>query len=260
MLTTLAGYRVISANLERSLKSTAAQKQVVRESEYYLAKIEKVKSIDDFLGDTRVFNFAMKAWGLEDMSYAKAFMRKVLTEGIDAKDSFANSLSDTRYKEFAEAFNFERYGETTTVFDRTRQGTVDRYVRQKMEEDAGDQNEGVRLALYFERKAESITSAYGILADKALLKVVETAVGLPATISLLDLDRQAELINERLDIEDLKDPKKLKELLTQFAAMWEIDNPTTAQVTPALLIGQPTEASIGTDLLSSLQNLKLGGL
>jgi hypothetical protein len=129
-----------------------------------------------------------------------------------------------------------------------------------MEEDAGDQNEGVRLALYFERKAESITSAYGILADKALLKVVETAVGLPATISLLDLDRQAELINERLDIEDLKDPKKLKELLTQFAAMWEIDNPTTAQVTPALLIGQPTEASIGTDLLSSLQNLKLGGL
>ena len=126
----------------------------------------------------------MKAFGLEDMTYAKAFMRKVLDEGIDKRDSFANSLTDQRYREFVETFNFARYETTTTIFDRTRQGTVDRYVRQTLEEDAGAQNEGVRLALYFERKASRASvSAYSILADPALLKVVQTALGIPASAS-----------------------------------------------------------------------------
>lgn len=260
MLTTLASYQLISTNLTRSLTTAAAQPQVARETEYYLANIESVKSIDDFLSDDRLFNYAMKAWGLEEMTYAKAFMRKVLTEGIDSDQAFANTLSDSRYRNFAEAFNFARYGDTTTVFDRTRQGTVDLYVRQKVEEDAGSQNEGVRLALYFERNAENITGPYDILADKALLKVVQTSLGLPETISLLDLDRQADLISDRLDVEDFKDPEKLQAFLAQFAARWEIDNPTTTQAAPTLLIGQPLEAAISEGLLSSLQNLKLGGI
>ena len=114
-----------------------------------------MKSIDDFLADDRLFTYAMKAFGLGDMAYAKAFMRKVLEGGIDANESFANSLADKRYRDFAETFNFARYGEATTVFTRAGQGTVDNYVRQALEENAGAQNEGVRLALYFQRKADA---------------------------------------------------------------------------------------------------------
>ena len=158
MLTTLASYTLISSNLTRSLDNVADRPQVARETEYYLAHIEDVKSIDDFLADKRLFAYAMKAFGLSDLTYAKALMRKVLVEGIDESDSLANTLTDLRYRDFAETFNFVRYGEATTVFDRTRQGTVDRYVQQTLEEDAGAQNEGVRLALYFQRKASSITT------------------------------------------------------------------------------------------------------
>jgi len=259
VLTTIASYNLISANLDRTLKTTSSQPLVARESEYYLANIENVKSIDDFMSDDRLFNYAMKAWGLGEMSYAKAFMRKVLTEGIESNDSFANTLSDSRYRAFAEAFNFKTFGATTTVFDEVRQGAVDRYVRQQVEEDAGSQNEGVRLALYFERKASGITSSLSILADKALLQVVETALGLPETISLLDLDQQEKLIDSRLDVEDLKDPEKLAKFLTRFTALWEINNPTSSASSPALLI-QPVQTGFSADLLSSLQNLRLGGL
>jgi Protein of unknown function (DUF1217) len=259
VLTTIASYNLISANLDRTLKVTANQPQVARDSEYYLANIEDVKSIDDFMGDDRLFNYAMKAWGLGEMSYAKAFMRKVLTEGIESNDSFANTLSDSRYREFAKAFNFQTFGSTTTVFDEVRQGAVDRYVRQQVEEDAGNQNEGVRLALYFERKASGITSSLSVLADKALLQVVETALGLPQTISLLDLDQQVKLIDDRLDVEDLQDPEKLSKFLTRFTALWEINNPTSSATSPALLI-QPVQTGFSADLLSSLQNLRLGGL
>ena len=260
MLTTLASYATIAGNLQRSLSTTAAKPQVARDTEYYLAHIVDVKSIDDFLGDDRLFAYAMKAFGLEDMTYAKALMRKVLAGGIDKRDSFANSLVDPRYRDFAATFNFVRYDVATTIFDSTRQGTVDRYVRQTLEEDAGQQNEGVRLALYFQRKASGLTSAYGILADVALLKVAQTALGIPASASAMDIDRQAQMISAKLDIEDLKDPEKLASFLNRFASLWELENPTSAPASPSLLFSQPLELGIGADLLASLQNLKLGGL
>jgi hypothetical protein len=259
VLTATVSYRIIAGNLDRSLANTAAKPEVAREAAYYLEKIENVKSIDDFLADDRLYRFAMKAFGLGDMAYAKAFMRKVLVEGIDNPESFARKLTDTRYREFAETFNFERFGSTTTVFSRTRQGTVDRYVRQTLEEDAGRQNEGVRLALYFERKASSITSAYNILGDVALLKVVQTVLGLPASMSFADIDRQAEMIKARLDIADLSNPDKVKALLDRFTSLWEVNNPTSPATSPAILIGQPSTIGIGESVLAALQNLKLGG-
>jgi hypothetical protein len=257
--TTSISYAIIATNLPRSLKTTAAKPQVARETAYYLDNIQKVKSISDFLGDDRIFAYAMRAFGLQDMAYAKAFMRKVLTEGIADSSSFANKLSDTRYREFANTFNFAQFGATTTIFDDTRQGTADRYIRQTLEEDVGGQDEGVRLALYFGRKAAGLTSALGILADTALLKVVQTALNLPATMSLLDIDKQAAMISARLDIEDLKNPEKLAKFLKRFTSLWELSKPNTATSVPAMLIGRPVEAGIGGDLLASLQKLKPGG-
>ena len=96
MQTTFSTYGTIANNLTRSLKTTAAKPQVAREAAYYLANIPNVKSIDDFLGNKRLFSFAMKAYGLQDMTYAKAFMRKVLTEGVADSTAFANRLADDR--------------------------------------------------------------------------------------------------------------------------------------------------------------------
>jgi len=259
VLTTTASYMQIARDLPRFLSVTAAKPQVARETEYYLANIEKIRSIDDFLGDQRIFAFAMKAFGLEDMTFAKGFIRKVLTEGLDDRDSLANKLTDPRYREFAETFNFARHGEVTTIFERTRQGTVDKYVRQTLEEDSGRLNQGVRLALYFERKAPTITGALAILADSALLKVTQVALGLPAATSALDIDRQAALIEERLNLADLRDPDKLRTFLNRFTSLWEIENPTRPPATPTIVVGQPIEYGLGSGLLASLQNLKLGG-
>ena len=55
---------------------------VDRETKYYLENISKVKTIDEFVKDDRLFRYAMKAHGLEDMAYAKAFMVKALKEGV----------------------------------------------------------------------------------------------------------------------------------------------------------------------------------
>jgi hypothetical protein len=257
VVNTYTSYQLIMRDIDRSIENVGKQPVVERETAYYLENIEKVKSIDDFLADDRLYKYAMKAYGLDDMAYAKAFMRKVLTEGIRDSDSFANKLSDKRYYEFAKTFNFERFGETTTIFDDTRTGTVDKYMRQTLEEDAGNQNEGVRLALYFERKASSIDNFYQILADPALAQVVRTALGYPSAIAQADIDKQVNMMAARIDIEDFKDPEKVGEFLKRFTSLWELENPSSSpQTSIAALFSQPAEFGISTDLLLTMAQLK----
>ena len=261
MLSTIADYLRISKDMGKSLTLTAEKPDVSRETDYFLANIGNVKSIDDFLKDYRLYSYAMKAFGLSDMTYAKAFMRKVLTEGISDKNSFANKLSDPRYKEFAAAFNFAALGTGATQTTQATTGVAQNYVQQVMEQDAGDQNEGVRLALYFTRKASSIKTPYQILADKALTQVVQTALGLSPMISSADIDAQASMLSKMINFTDFQDPAKVSKFTQRFAAMWDA---TQAQndtsLNPALvLFGQPTTGStMDTDMLTKLQTIRLG--
>jgi hypothetical protein len=259
---TLVSYQMLTNNLDRTLKNTAAEADVSRDTNYYAAHIGKVTSIDDFLGDYRLFSYAMKAFGLEDMTYAKAFMRKVLTEGVASNDTFANKLSDKRYADFATAFNFAALGDKATRTAAATTQVVDKFVRQTVEEDAGKKNEGVRLALYFQRKAPSITNVYQILADPALSQVVRTTLGLSDYSAAADIDLQANYLKKRLDLTDFQDPTKLTKFIQRFSALYDIKNPeaatgsSTSSIT--MLYNTSNAFSINADTLASIQNLKFG--
>src|SRR5688572_1555095 len=106
MVSTYLNYSRITSDLRTSLDRVADRPLVAREAQYYKENIGNVKTVDDFLDDYRLYSYAMKAHGLEDMTYAKAFMRKVLESDLKDTDSFANRLTDERYRNFAEAFSF----------------------------------------------------------------------------------------------------------------------------------------------------------
>lgn len=260
MFSTSASYRLITTNLQRSLDNVAQQPVASREIEHYEKTISSIKSIDDFMADDRVFRFAMKAFGLEEMSYAKGLVRKILEQGTDDPQALANQLVDTRYRDLANTFNFKRYEAAATSFTDATSGTVDRYIRQTLEEDAGTENQGVRLALYFERKAADINGPFDILGDKALLQVVQTATGISPATASNPIDKQAKEIEKRLDLSDLKDPAKLEEFLTRFTTLWEIENPSNAGTTSQIAPLQPAAFGIDVGTLMSLQNIKYGGL
>ncbi|MGB3387245.1 MAG: DUF1217 domain-containing protein [Pseudaminobacter sp.] len=370
MLNTLTSYQIIARNLTASLERVGKQPMVDRETKYYLENITKVKTIEEFVADTRLFKYAMKAHGLEDMAYAKAFMVKAMKEGITDKTSFANKLTDKRYAEFVASynfaalgeqattyvkaqhgtvtnyrtqaliadldpemvktetayylenignvrsiddlladsrlfdyamtafgmdpeidtresirkmleggvrdpdspankateprysafvstFNFEAHGEAATTYSLAQQPAVDKYMRQTLEENAGAQNEGVRLALYFQRKASSITSFYQVLGDPALAQVVRTALGLPSSFATADIDTQARFFESRLKIEDFSNPEALGKFLTRFTSLWEIENPTApAQTSLSVLFSQPVEYGISPNLLLTIHKMK----
>nr|WP_153451779.1 DUF1217 domain-containing protein [Sinorhizobium fredii] len=256
--TTYTSYKLITADITSSLERVSEQPVVARETEYYLSRIGSIKTLDEFFADSRLYDYAMKAHGIEDMAYAKAFMRKVLTEGIDSEDAFANKLADSRYKALVESLNFARHGDTATSFERAQKGVVDKYTHQTLEQNAGEENTGVRLALYFERMAPLITSGYEIIADEALAQVVRTALQLPEEFAAADVDRQAEAYEEAIDLKDFQDPVKLAAFVDRFTALWEINN-SSDSYDPLAVFGSSSGYGISPDLLLSINNLKLGG-
>ncbi|MBY0611508.1 MAG: DUF1217 domain-containing protein [Beijerinckiaceae bacterium] len=256
MSSTYTSYQLIAANLPKALARAAADPVAARETKFYLANIGKVKTVDDFLNAPRLYDYALKAFGLQDIGYAKGLIRKVLEGGIDSKQSLANTLADPRYKELATAFNFHKYGTFTTGFASTGKDVADKYAAQTLELQAGEQNEAVRLALYFQRKAPTIKSAYAILADAALLKVVQTALDIDPSTSKLNIDKQAALISSRLDVKDLQNPAKLQKFLQRYTVLSDASTFDPAASPAAVLTGGDNQQGLNADLLFSLQNVR----
>nr|WP_319515366.1 DUF1217 domain-containing protein [uncultured Cohaesibacter sp.] len=252
---------MLNRDYEKTIETLSKDGQVSRETENYLEKIRDIKTIDDFLDDYEVFSYAMTAFGLDDMIYAKAYMRKVLEEGVSDSESFANQLTDLRFQEFATVFDFASYGEATTSFEKTQQGVVDKYLEQTLETQEGEENVGVQLALYFQKKAADITSPMELLGDEALAEVARTIAGIPEEAAGADIDWLSETIAGRIDIDQLSDPEYVDELVQRFSILYDLNNDTTSTEVPNILISSSnTIVDLDEDLLMSLQGLQLGGI
>jgi hypothetical protein len=256
MLTATLTYSSITRNFSHTLDRTAASKSVTRETDYYLDNIGKVKTVDDLLENSRLYNFVVTAFDLTDMRSAKGLIRKVLEGGITSSTSLANTLRDRRYKTLATAFDFAAKGTETTSTTAARQGTVDRYIEIALETNAGKQNEGARLALYFRRMAPKVTSTTGILADKTLLGIVQTTFGLSKAMSFQPISQQVKLLDRYLSVEDLRDPDKLQKLIHRFTANYDANQTRSS---PVISVFGSGSIGLSPSLLSSISNLKLGG-
>ncbi len=51
---------------------------------YFQANIGKVKTVNDLLNNSELYNYVMTAFGLSDMTYAKGLIRKVLEGGVSS--------------------------------------------------------------------------------------------------------------------------------------------------------------------------------
>ncbi len=253
-------YKNLTADQSRSLQQIASQPQAAREIAYFKANIGSVKTVDQFVANTRLFNFAMQAYGLTDMSYAKAFMKKALNGGVSSNTAFANQLSDPRFKAFVSAFNFAANGASTTASSKLVSDTVSKYSESLLEQQAGNTSDGLRLALNFKAQIGSVSSIYGILGNAALYQVVRTALGLPQAMSSVDIDKQAKIIGEKFNLADMKDPKKLDAFVTRFVATYDVQN-SSADGSSNSVVSLYTSGATGIDVntLLALQSIKRFG-
>lgn len=261
-MTTLSSYLQISNDLTKWRSITAKTPEVAVQNKYFQEHIGKVTSADEFMKDARLFNYAMTAFGLGDMTYAKGMMKKVLEEGVSDKSALANTLHNANILAFAKAFDFEANGESTTSSSALVDTVVSRYNEQSLETSQGQQNPGVELALYFKQNAPNVTSIYGILADSKILTVVQTALGISPSTSAQSIDTQARLLKGKLDVADFQDPAKLDKFIARFAAMYDSNNAGSdnsgASLVATLFGSSDSSGGFDSGLLMTLQGMKIG--
>lgn len=241
---------------------TEATDAADEEITYFRDQMATITSVSEFLADDRLVAFALEAKGLDPEDVTSDQLEKMFSSDLDDEDSYVNKLEDNRYAELVGAFNFDQDGNISADPTGTVQQrgdvleTIDAYVRLTLEDDQGDSNTGVRLALYFGRKAPEISSAYDILGDSALFEFFTTSFNLSSYVSNMDVDKQAEMIENFIDIEDLSDPDKVEDLIKRFTAMYDMANGTgTTSTALSILTGS---ASISADTLLAVAQLKSG--
>src|SRR5579863_1359825 len=151
MTTTTSTYLSIVNNLPAMQAMTAKEPAVQTASAYYTANIGKVTSIDDFVGNYRLLSYALNAFGLGAQVNSTALVKQVLEGGVANPNSLANTLP--QWKAFATAFNFVGQGAASISSSSAVATTESDYVEGQLENNQGQQDVGVQLAMYFNRVA-----------------------------------------------------------------------------------------------------------
>lgn len=251
-----AGWQFLKANLETQQARFAEAPVQGRDRDYFKEKIGQITSAEELVKDYRLLKVALSAYGLSDDLPNRAFMEKVLSDGVDSDDALSNRLADKRYRAFSEAFGFG-----STLPPRTQSpGFADKILAkfdvQAFEIAVGEQNEDLRLALTATRQVPEIaassksdnTAWLSVLGNSPLRKVFETAFALPAFVGTLDLDRQLDIFRNGAE----------RVLGTsEFSALAEpdvVDNLVRAFTLRSQLAAGPTFLTPGASALILLQN------
>jgi hypothetical protein len=241
-------------------EKTEVRKTATEKAENYQEKIQSIDTVGKLLADREVLDVVIGAFGLDPADVTDDFLKQAFGSDLSDPKSLVNQQPDSRWAELVASFNFDASGNLTreTIGTVQQRGetmeTVNKYLRQTLEETEGESNEAVRLALYFQRTAPTITDAYGLIADDALMAVFRTTFGYTDEFSNMDVDQQARIIGENMELADLQDPAKLERFLQRYSAMYDSEN--ASYNSPALSILSGGSAGISADLLFSLAQLK----
>lgn len=251
-------YTVMMTRFLEDDKKDKAKEDAKEEVAYYSEKLLSIQKASDFYNDERLTNVVLTAYGIDPATVKKDFLKQVFTSDLGDPNSFVNKQTNSVWAEILGTFNFDKSGNLTNDFNTGTQSrgkiieTQNKYTRQTLEQEQGETNNGVRLALYFERMAGTMTSAYDMLGDTALLEFFRVSYQLPDSFSNLDVDKQAALVKKYMNLEDLKDPDKVKKMVDKFTVMYDLQNGNASSSALSILTNTSTSAGISADLLTSL--------
>jgi hypothetical protein len=100
-----------------------------------------------------------------------------------------------------------------------------------------------------------VSRIYHILADPALARSCAHARP-PRFDRSADIDKQVELISDRLDLETFADPDELTKLLNRFAALWDVNSDRSDSTGATQLFGNSGQIGISMDLMMQISQLR----
>jgi hypothetical protein len=201
---------------ERALARLARDPQITRRLEQFTRALEKAPDLKAALRDPRVLGVVLPALGLADGVSQPGLALRALTADPKDKEGLLARLPDRRWKSAAEALNLAERGiaalRDPKVQARLAEGL--RRVTWQGELDAGQP--GLSDAMLFRERAASAKTAYDVLGDPVLRRVVTGALGLPQQMAVQPVETQARAIASRVDIAKLQNPREVAKLAERY--------------------------------------------
>lgn len=252
----IAGWRFLERTYDAQFSAFNAAPEIVRDTDYFSAKIADVSSAEDLVSDRRLLRVALGAFGLENDIDNRFFIQKILEDGTLNDDALANRLSDTRYQEFSAAFGFGSFEISPVKFSDFAPNITERYRQQEFEIAVGQQSDTMRIALFAQRELGKIAESdmsedakwFTIMGQPPLRSMFETTFNLPASFGQIDIDQQLTILKDRADSQFGSDN------VAQFAAQDAQDELVTQYVARSQLKAFNSVASSGSIALTLLQS------
>jgi hypothetical protein len=203
-----------------------------RDTAYFREKIGKINTAEELVADQRLLRVALGAFGLDGDIANKAFIRKVLEDGTLKPDALSNRLADKQYQKMAAAFGFGDFSVPRTKLSDFADKLIPQFQARRFESAVGARDDSMRLALNAERELPDLakksnssddTLWFNVLGNKPLRRIFEVALGIPASLGRLDLDRQVDMFKERAEkqlgsasLKQFKDPAAIDALMRRF--------------------------------------------
>lgn len=266
------GWRVFDNTADKQFEAFKKSPSIQRNLEYFREHIGEATSAKKLVADRRLLTVALGAYGLEEEINKKAFIQKILEEGTDISVSFANKLSDSRWRDFARDFGYGNVTGTRVGNETFREQTANNYLERAFEAGVGEVNTDMRLAMNFRREIARIAESgtvdtagwFKIMGQPPLRAVMEGAFGLPSSIGSTDIDKQKELFERKAEQffgskspAVFKDPLKVEDALRRFFLQTEIQNGPTASTPGAAALSVLTSGNNGALGSASIANLIL---
>ena len=152
-----------------------------------------IGDVEDLTNGGAIYDFALKAAGLDSEKVSVRRMEKVLTSDLDDPESFIYTLGDERYVRFAKLFNFDSQGKPawprTALSERAINDYARNYITRKTRFAARDDAEKIKSDAreeieYFRSRMAAIGSIGDFLDDRRMVDVVLTARDIdPSTVT-----------------------------------------------------------------------------
>lgn len=250
----IGGWRFLEKTQASQRAAFERGPEMQRAIRHFEENIGRITSAEALVKDRRLLEVALTAFGLEAEIDKRFFLRRVLESDMDDPRSMANRLSERAFRKLAEAFGFGSPEGPNTGKPGFAEGIIARFKERRFEAAVGAVDDTMRLAMNFRREIREIAETaregqgwFSVLGSRPLRQVVETALGLPREFARIDIDRQRDMISQRMrqvfgdgSVAFFRDEANVEKVITRFLARAQMAGMTggMAATSPALQLLQ----------------------
>jgi Protein of unknown function (DUF1217) len=228
--------RALASGAEtKALARLAKDPLLTREMENFAKAAAKATDVKAALRDPRILNVLLPALGLPDAVGQSGLALRALTEDPKKSDGLLARLSDTRWKTAAATLNLHERGIAALRDPKVQATLADGLRRLAWRNELDSGQEGVGDAMLFRERAGTAKTAYDVLGDPVLRRVLTTALGLPQAIVVQSVEAQARALTSRLDLDKLQNPREVAKLAERYVVAAAGSSGTSTSASSPLL-------------------------